>query len=45
MLNKAFQLERGQEKVPGKGRETTFFKPFNAVRIGSRGLQVYIFPL
>lgn len=25
-FDKAFQFERGQEKVPGKGRETTFFK-------------------
>lgn len=25
-FDKAVQFERGQEKVPGKGRETTFFK-------------------
>lgn len=25
-FDKAFQFERGQEKVPGKGRETTFSK-------------------
>lgn len=27
-FDKAFKFERGQEKVPRKGRETTFFKTF-----------------